>query len=108
MRVSQSYQISACESWDALSSYAELVSCQARDRAEFLQQCRNGTLDGVLVIYRTYESVAITGRFDEELVNALPRSVKFVCHNVSSSVSLISIKSSWVLHTLSRRYSSSL
>jgi hypothetical protein len=41
----------------------------------------SGALDGVLVIYRTFESVEITGRFDEELVASLPASVKFICHN---------------------------
>jgi glyoxylate reductase len=41
----------------------------------------SGALDGVLVIYRTFESVEITGRFDEELVASLPTSVKFICHN---------------------------
>jgi hypothetical protein len=35
----------------------------------------------VLVIYRTFASVDITGRFDEELVEVLPKSVRFVCHN---------------------------
>ncbi|KAH7114387.1 glyoxylate reductase [Dendryphion nanum] len=71
----------AHESWNALSSYADLITCTARNRAEFFEQCRNGELDGVLVIYRTFESVAITGRFDEELVSILPKTVKFVCHN---------------------------
>jgi hypothetical protein len=35
----------------------------------------------VLVIYRTFASVDITGRFDEELLEVLPKSVRFVCHN---------------------------
>ena len=37
--------------------------------------------DDVLVIYRTFESVDITGRFDEEVVLSLPASVEFLCHN---------------------------
>ena len=41
----------------------------------------SGALDGVLVIYRTFESAEMTGRFDEKLVAALPASVKFICHN---------------------------
>ena len=35
----------------------------------------------MLVIYRTFASVEITGRFDEELLEVLPKSVRFVCHN---------------------------
>jgi D-3-phosphoglycerate dehydrogenase len=84
MRVILVLPISDCsahESWSSLSSLAELVSPRARSRSEFLDECRNGQLDGILVIYRTFDSVDITGRFDEELVKVLPGSVKFVCHN---------------------------
>jgi glyoxylate reductase len=51
----------------------------------------SGALDGVLVIYRTFESVEITGRFDDELVAALPASVKFICHNGMRKSALFSI-----------------
>jgi glyoxylate reductase len=51
----------------------------------------SGALDGVLVIYRTFESVEMTGRFDEELVTSLPASVKFICHNGMRTSSLFSI-----------------
>ncbi|KAF2266867.1 glyoxylate reductase [Lojkania enalia] len=71
----------AHESWNSLSSLAELVHTQARCRAEFLDECRSGQLNGTTVIYRTFESLSITGKFDPELVRLLPTSVKFVCHN---------------------------
>ncbi|KAL6708455.1 glyoxylate reductase [Coniothyrium glycines] len=71
----------ANESWTSLSSYARLVKPQARSRAEFIEECGSGALDGVLVVYRTFESVELTGVFDEELVNLLPQSVRFICHN---------------------------
>jgi hypothetical protein len=57
------------------------VTPKAQDRSEFIAECRAGELDGVVATYRTFESVAITGRFDEELVQALPDSLQFVCHN---------------------------
>lgn len=72
---------SAHESWTSLSTLAELVIPNARSRSDFIDECTSGTLDGVLVIYRTFDSVDITGRFDEDLVRVLPKSVKFVCHN---------------------------
>ena len=31
--------------------------------------------------YRTFDSVAVTGRLDAELVSALPPSLRFICHN---------------------------
>ncbi|KAF2651914.1 glyoxylate reductase [Lophiostoma macrostomum CBS 122681] len=71
----------AHESWSSLQTLAELASPRARHRAEFVKECKSGQLDGALVIYRTFDSVDITGRFDEELVNVLPESIKFVCHN---------------------------
>ncbi len=72
---------SAHETWNALSSLAEIITPESRSRPEFLNECRNGKFDRVLVTFRTFPSVSITGLFDEELVQALPESLKFVCHN---------------------------
>jgi hypothetical protein len=72
---------SAHDEWQALSDLAELITPKAKTRDEFLRECREGNLDGVVATYRTFQSVNITGRFDEELVNALPSSVKFISHN---------------------------
>jgi hypothetical protein len=35
----------------------------------------------VVVAYRTFQSVAITGLVDEELVGVLPEGLKFIAHN---------------------------
>lgn len=32
-------------------------------------------------IYRTFDSVSITGLIDGELLDALPKSIKFICHS---------------------------
>jgi glyoxylate reductase len=72
---------SANDSWRSLSSLAELIEPRARSRVDFIAECRSGALNDVLAIYRTFESVEITGRFDEDLVESLPTSVKFICHN---------------------------
>ncbi|KAI0413947.1 D-isomer specific 2-hydroxyacid dehydrogenase [Xylaria grammica] len=69
-------------SWQALADLAELVTPEAKNRQEFIQECRSGRLDGVLAICdRAPSSLAVTGRFDEELIRALPQSVEFLCHN---------------------------
>ncbi|KAI1274242.1 D-isomer specific 2-hydroxyacid dehydrogenase [Xylaria sp. FL0933] len=69
-------------SWEALSDLAELVTPEAKNRREFIEECKSGKLDGVLAICdRAPSSIAVTGKFDEELINALPQSVKFLCHN---------------------------
>ena len=51
------------------------------DRAHFLQEAQDGAFNGVVAVYRTFSSVEITGRFDEDLIKDMPESLKFVCHN---------------------------
>ncbi|KAL3492403.1 D-isomer specific 2-hydroxyacid dehydrogenase [Aspergillus germanicus] len=70
----------AQKTWDSLSSIAELVTPTATDRADFIEECKSGKLDGVVVAYRTFDSVSITGLVDEELVNVLPKSLQFLAH----------------------------
>ncbi|GJC92850.1 D-isomer specific 2-hydroxyacid dehydrogenase [Colletotrichum higginsianum] len=71
----------AHEAWARLGQVADIIRPKATNRAEFLDECRSGALDGVKAIYRTFASVKITGRIDAELVAALPESVGFICHN---------------------------
>ncbi|KAK4995825.1 glyoxylate reductase, partial [Cryomyces antarcticus] len=67
--------------WDSLSSIAELVNPSASNRAKFIEECKSGKYDGVKAAYRTFASVSVTGLWDEELVNVLPKSLEFVAHN---------------------------
>ncbi|KAF2032019.1 glyoxylate reductase [Setomelanomma holmii] len=71
----------AIDSWRSLSNVAEIVESQAQTRNDFIEECKTGSLDGAVVIYRTFESVETTGRFDDEVISALPGSVSFICHN---------------------------
>ncbi|KAI8674164.1 hypothetical protein NCS55_00739300 [Fusarium keratoplasticum] len=72
--------VHALQSWRELTSSAEIVGPGVETRAEFIEKCRQGGFDGVVVLHRMYHSVAVTGLIDEELVQALPESVKFICH----------------------------
>ncbi|KAI5781515.1 D-isomer specific 2-hydroxyacid dehydrogenase [Geopyxis carbonaria] len=71
----------AQKEWDALSEIAELKQFSSGSRESFFAALKSGEYDGVVAIYRTFDSVKITGRFDEELVALLPSSIKFICHN---------------------------
>jgi len=71
----------ANDSWTALSSLAEILEPHARCRSEFLEECKSDGFNNASVIFRTFESIEITGRFDEEVLEALPSSLKFICHN---------------------------
>jgi len=71
----------AHKEWESLSEYADIIEPKARSREEFIAESKAGTFDKVTVAYRTFQSVAITGLVDEELVSILPKSLKFIAHN---------------------------
>ncbi|KAK7896931.1 glyoxylate reductase [Exophiala xenobiotica] len=65
-----------------LDHIADTVTTKARNRDQFLQECKNGKHDGVVAICdRAPSSFTITARFDQEIIEALPESLKFICHN---------------------------
>lgn len=69
---------SAHEAWSTLKPKVQVIKPKARSREDFIEECRSGTLDGIVALYRA--SVTVAGKFDEELVSALPQSLKFVCY----------------------------
>ncbi|KAI9891172.1 MAG: hypothetical protein M1814_003015 [Vezdaea aestivalis] len=71
----------AHDALNELGEISELITPKAKDRSAFLQEAREGAFDGVLAVYRTFDSVAITGRVDQELIDALPESLEFISHN---------------------------
>jgi glyoxylate reductase len=72
---------SAHKEWAEIASMAEVIEPKARSREEFIAESKSGAFDGVLVAYRTFMSVAITGMVDEELISILPKSLKYIAHN---------------------------
>lgn len=64
-----------------MSSIADIIEPKARSREEFIEECKAGVFEKVTVAYRTFNSVAITGLIDEELVSLLPKGLKFIAHN---------------------------
>jgi glyoxylate reductase len=72
---------SATASWDALSDIADLAVPKSQNREAFFEECKSGALDGVVAICdRSPASFELIGRFDQTLVEALPGSVRFICH----------------------------
>ena len=70
----------ATDLWTSLASTYTIITSTSKDRTAFLSECRSGALDGIVACYRTFPSIAITGRFDTELCSALPRSLRFLAH----------------------------
>ncbi|RFU35997.1 hypothetical protein B7463_g381, partial [Scytalidium lignicola] len=71
----------AKKEWETLGEVATIIEPKARNRADFIAECKSGAFDQVLVAYRTFASVDITGFIDQELVDVLPKSLKFITHN---------------------------
>lgn len=67
------------EKWSELAQIAEVVDCESKNRAEFLNDLQ-GKYSDVTSIARTFASLGSTGRFDAELAAHLPNSVLTVSH----------------------------
>ena len=80
----------AAAEWKKLASVAELVVATSKNREEFIQDCQHGKYDGVIAVFRTFQSVAMTGRWDESLCSKLPKTIKFLSHNGKEFEALIS------------------
>lgn len=61
----------------------DVVESDAKDRAEFIAQLKQGKFQHVEVITRTFESVNQTGMMDKELLDLIKEntSVRAICHN---------------------------
>lgn len=77
---------SAHKEWASVSEIADVIEPKARSREEFIKECKSGAFDKVKAAYRTFQSVAITGLIDEELVKILPKSLKFIAHNGKETI----------------------
>ena len=71
---------SAFEQWKTVEEIAEVLKPKSDNRADFIKECRSGVFDGVVAAYRTFDSISITGRIDEGLIQHFPSSLRFLCH----------------------------
>ncbi|KAK7180330.1 hypothetical protein DPSP01_012006 [Paraphaeosphaeria sporulosa] len=68
--------------WEQLGGVADkLYEYPSGTREEFLSKSKAGAFEGIYALYRSNDSNKYTGNFDEELLDALPESLKFICHN---------------------------
>ncbi|KAK4624024.1 Putative 2-hydroxyacid dehydrogenase [Fulvia fulva] len=71
----------ARKEWEALGSLLTLKEYGEGSREDFIKRLDAGEYDDVVGIYRSNDSVAVTGPFDQEMINHLPKSLKYVTHN---------------------------
>jgi lactate dehydrogenase-like 2-hydroxyacid dehydrogenase len=72
----------AQKEWQQCSQVAsKLHEYPDGNREDFISKCKSGEFDGIYALYRSNDSNPITGDFNAELLDALPKSLKYVCHN---------------------------
>lgn len=79
IRYAQSKWTEFQKTYDVISINSEENSNTTRE--SFISDLKSGKYDHIVGITRTFNSVSLTGRFDKELIDALPPNVKFICHN---------------------------
>ena len=72
--------------WSEFQKTYDIISINSTEnskttRESFISDLKSGKYNHIEGITRTFNSVALTGRFDKELIDALPPNVKFICHN---------------------------
>jgi hypothetical protein len=84
-RVWLTYRNRARDEFISLSEIVEVIQPKSTERNTFIEESKSGAFDGIKAIYRTNKCLDTTGVFDAELLDALPKSLKFICHNGNSS-----------------------
>jgi hypothetical protein len=72
---------SAHDAWGSIAQLADVVIPSASTRVDFLAEAKSGAFDGCYVAYRTFDSFSFTGRLDAELLDAMPSSLRYICHS---------------------------
>ena len=72
---------SAHAAWASIGEIADVLTPKSTNRDDFIAESQAGAFDGCTVAYRTFASVEVTGKVDSSLLEALPRSLRFICHN---------------------------
>lgn len=65
--------------WD--QKLIHLQEYNSGSREDFLSKLKAGEYDDVVAIYRSNESTSVTGPFNKDLVQSLPKSLKYITHN---------------------------
>ncbi|KAK4944673.1 hypothetical protein LTR66_003745 [Elasticomyces elasticus] len=71
----------ARKEWEQCSALLKLREYPSGSREEFLCKLKDGDYNDVVAVYRSNDSTSVTGPFDKELVQALPSSLRYICHN---------------------------
>lgn len=74
--------VHARKEWEECAHFtSQLYEYPRGSRDDFISKCKSGEYTDLFAMYRSNDSNSITGDFDAELIEALPSSLKFICHN---------------------------
>ena len=73
----------------SLSEVVEAVYPKSTDRTTFIEESKSGAFDGIQAIYRSNKTYSLAGNFDAELLDSLPKTLRFICHNGKILIDLI-------------------
>lgn len=59
----------------------DVLVLDSPDRATFIKELTTGKYRNISAIYRHNSSASEVGFYDEELINAMPSSLRYLCHN---------------------------
>ncbi|KAF2224174.1 D-isomer specific 2-hydroxyacid dehydrogenase [Elsinoe ampelina] len=71
----------ANKEWEEFGKDVELLEYRQGNRTEFLADLKSGKYSNVTYLYRSNESLSVTGPFDQELISLLPPSLKYIVHS---------------------------
>ncbi|KAF1995988.1 hypothetical protein P154DRAFT_329838 [Amniculicola lignicola CBS 123094] len=71
----------ARKEWTAVGEIAKLYEYPSGSREGFISKCKAGEYKDLYAIYRSNDSNKHTGNFDQELIDVLPSTLKYICHN---------------------------
>lgn len=74
--------VHARKEWQECGQFtSQLYEYPEGSRDDFISKCKSGEYKDLFAMYRSNDSNGITGNFDAELIDALPSTLKFICHN---------------------------
>lgn len=79
----------------------QVLVLDSLDRATFVKELTTGKYSNISAIYRHNSSAGAVGFYDEEIINALPSSLKYLCHNGAGELSTLRPLPRFVLTLLS-------
>ncbi|KAK3956600.1 D-isomer specific 2-hydroxyacid dehydrogenase [Pseudoneurospora amorphoporcata] len=80
----------AHDAWKQVTEIADIIQPTSSSRSDFIAECASGAFDSCLLAYRTFDSTLLTGLLNQELISALPPSIKYIIH-VGAGYDVISI-----------------